>query len=287
MDNKRRFIFRGNAAAFGGHLIRPKNIVLEAPGASSLPVTGGRSVAKIPPTRFDDHFSVESASTFAEGLFEDPNQFRDFTNHLVEEDTLTAVTRVNAEVNGLAVGSGPRLTVRHLRAELQARSPYGSGQPAIRIGDNVAIDGVEIDGHRLIVELNTAPFQRYDTLAKLLVAADDPAFVNESGDALFMHTPRNGESNPPPAGRLIEDHCGTIYATIVKSIRWDGTAFPDSTIEHHKVVLPDFGRVYFGELLISRDCRRLTMIRLALGSNGGGSAGACDVQDNGGWGGTP
>ena len=282
MDNKRRFIFRASAAAFGGHLIRPKDIVFEAPSASSLTVSGGRSIGKIPATRFDEYFAVESASTFAEGLFEDRKQFLEFTNHRVEEDTLAAVTRVSAEVNGFVVGRKPRLTIKRMKADLTARSPLGSGQAAIRVGD-VALDGIDIDGHRLVVELDTAPFQRFDTHAKLLVAADDPAFVKASGDALYMKTPRNGESNPPPAGRLIE-HGGTIYATIVRSIRWDGPPFPGSSIEFNKVVLPDFGRAYFGELLVSQQSRRLTMVRLALGSDGGGSASGADAQDNGGWG---
>jgi hypothetical protein len=285
MDNKRRFIFRANAAAFGGHLVRPKDIVLEAPGASSLTVSGGRSVAKIPATRFDDYFSIESASTFAEGLFEDPKQFLEFTYHRVEEDTLAAVTHVISEVNGFVMGRKPRLTIKRMKADLRARSPLGSGQAAIRVGD-VALEGIDIDGHRLVIELDTAPFQRFDTHAKLLVAADDPAFVKASGDSMFMKTARNGESNPPPAGRLIE-YCGTIYATIVKSIRWDGPPFPGSTIEHNKVVLPEFGRAYFGELLVSQQSRRLTMVRLALGSNGGGSASGSDAQDNGGWGWSP
>jgi hypothetical protein len=285
MDNKRRFIFRANAAAFGGHLVRPKDIVLEAPGASSLTVSGGRSVARIPATRFDDYFSVESASTFAEGLYEDPKQFLEFTYHRVEEDTLAAVTHVISEVNGFVMGRKPRLTIKRMKADLRARSPLGSGQAAIRVGD-VALEGIDIDGYRLVVELDTAPFQRFDTHAKLLVAADDPAFVKASGDSLFMKTARNGESNPPPAGRLIE-YGGTIYATIVKSIRWDGPPFPGSTIEYNKVVLPDFGRAYFGELLVSPHSRRLTMVRLALGSNGGGSAAGSDAQDNGGWGWSP
>ncbi|HEY7291963.1 MAG TPA: hypothetical protein VH583_19135 [Vicinamibacterales bacterium] len=283
MDNKRRFIFRASAAAFGGRLIRPKDIVFESAAASALTVSGGRSKATAGPTKFDEYLSVESASTSAEGGFEDPKQYLEFTYHRVEEDTLTALTTVSAELNGFLVGQKPRMTIKRLRAELLARSPRGSGQSAIRIGD-VALEGVEIDGYKLIVELYTAPFQRFDTHAKLLVAADDPAFVKESGDALYMKTPRTGESNPPPAGRLIEMGCGTIYGTIVKSIRWDGPAFPNSTIEYNKVVLPDFGRAYFGELLISQHSRRLTMVRLALGSDGGGSASGGDVQDNGGWG---
>ncbi|HEX4568478.1 MAG TPA: hypothetical protein VH138_17725 [Vicinamibacterales bacterium] len=283
MDNKRHFIFRGHAVAFGGQLIRPKPIVLEAPCSSALTVSGGRSIGRIPPTRFDEFFSVDSASTFAEGLFEDPKQFLDSTNHLVEEDTLTAVTHVNAEVNGLVIGREPRLTIKRVRADLRGRSPLGSGQPAIRVGDlaDVFIDGIEIGGRRLIVELDTAPFQRFDTLAKLLVAADDPAFVEESGECLFLRTPRDGGPPPPPAGRLIQT-CGAIYGTIVKSIRWDGPAFPAARIVDNSVVLePDFGRVFFGELLISEYSRRLNMVRFALGSDSGGSASASDVCTNG------
>ena len=49
------------------------------------------------------------------------------------------------------------------------------------------------------------------------------------------------------------------------------------------VVLPTFGRVFFGELLISEFSRRLTMVRMALGSDAGGSASAGDVETNGGW----
>jgi hypothetical protein len=135
----------------------------------------------------------------------------------------------------------------------------------------------------LIVELNPTPFQQYDTLAKLLVAADDPAFVAESGNALFMRTEREGGPPTPPRGRLIQSG-GFIYGTIVKSIRWDGPEFPQSRIVDNSVVLePDFGRVFFGELLISDYSRRLTMVRFALGSDSGGSASAGEGCSNGIW----
>ncbi len=181
MEQRRRFIFRGNAAAFGGRIIRPKDIVFEAPGASSLPVTGGRSVARIPRTAFEDFFSVESASTFAEGLFDDANQLSEKTHHRVQEDALTATTTVNADVMGLAVGRKPRLTIKHLHASLTARSPLGSGEPAIRVGKDTVIDGVAIDGHRLTITLGLDPFQRFDTHAKLLAAADDPRICEGIG----------------------------------------------------------------------------------------------------------
>jgi hypothetical protein len=282
MELRRRFIFRGNAAAFGGRIVRPKDIVIEAPG-SALSVTGGRSVARIPRTAFDDFFSVESASTFAEGRFDDAGQLIEKTHHRVQEDSLTATTTVNADVVGLAIGRKPRLTIDHLHASLTAKSPLGSGEPAIQIGPDTVIDTVAVNGHRLIVELDLTPFQRCDTHAKLLTAADDHAFVRNSGRLLFMQTPRHGHPTPG-AGRLLESYPGTLYATIVKGITWDGDPFPGAQIDHNTVTIPEFGRVFFGELLISRYERRLTMMRGVLGSDSGGDVSGSDVQDNGSWG---
>ena len=282
MDNRRRYIFRGNAAAFGGHIVRPDDIVIEAQGASSLPVAGGRSISRVGPPPPNSYFHIDAAETFAEGLFENRDQFRAFTLGQVEQDALVALTRVRADIRGFVLGQKFRLTINRICAELLSRSPRGSGQPSLRIGE-VALDGIDFNGHRLVVELDPSPFQRFDTHAKLLVAADDPAFVKESGDALFMLTARDGGPPPPPAGRFIEAN-GVIYATIVKSIRWDGAPYPGSRIVANCVELePDFGRVFFGELLITEYSRRLTMVRAALGSDGGGSASGGDVETNGQW----
>ena len=284
MEYRRRQIFSAHASAFGGHIIRPKDIVLEAPSASALTVVGGRSVGRIPATEFGEVFKIKSASTFAEGLFDDRKAFLAVTNHQSEEQALTATTRARAEVNGLVVGDGPRLTIRKLRAGLTGTTPLGSGQPSIRVDQDVVIEGVTIDKYRLIVELQPTTFQRLDTHAKLLVAADDPAFLTAGGDAVFLRTPIDGQPAPPRTGRLIESANGTIYATIVKSIKWDGKPFPDAEIDGNIVIVPDFGRIYFGELLICAHTRSLTMVRMTLGSDAGGHAAAGGVEDNVIWG---
>ena len=63
MEPMRRFIFRGNAAAYGGRIYRPDDIIIEAKGASSLPVAGGRSTARLAPARFGEVMRVGRAST--------------------------------------------------------------------------------------------------------------------------------------------------------------------------------------------------------------------------------
>jgi hypothetical protein len=282
LDHPLRYVFHSHAAAFGGRIVRPKDIVLEAGGASALVVTGGRSVAKLQRTEFDKFFVVESANTLAEGFFEDDDAFVQVTHRRTLEQTLSVVSRARTEVNGLAIGRKPRLQIGRIRAELLNRSAGFSGQPSIRIGKGVLIDGISIEGHRLVVELNTRPYIRYDTHAKLLGAMDDPKFVKASGEHLFMSKRFKTDPTTPDFRKLLRIG-NTLYATIVKSIRWDGKPFPKSEIHDNMVVLPTFGRVFFGELLIAEYSRRLTMVRMEMGSDAGGSASAGDVETNGVW----
>lgn len=282
MDHPLRYLFHSHAAAFGGRIVRPKDIVLEAGGASALVVTGGRSVAVLKRTEFDEFFVVESANTLAEGFFEDKAAFVEVTHRRTLEQTLAAVSRARTEVNGLAIGRKPRLMIGRIRAELTNRSAGFSGQPSIRVSKDTLIDGISIEGHKLVVEVNTRPYIRYDTHAKLLAALDDRAFVSKSGETLFMSKRFGTDSDTPNFRKLIRAG-DTLYATIVKSIKWVGRPFPKSEIHDNMVVLPGFGRVFFGELLIAQYSRRLTMVRMALGSDAGGSASAGDVETNGTW----
>ena len=282
MDHPLRYVFHSHAPAFGGRIVRPKDITLEAGGASALVVTGGRCVSELKRTQFGEFFEVEAARTLAEGAFEDTAALIEVTHKRAQEQTLAALSRARAEVDGLAIGRKPRLKIARIRAELTNRSAGYSGQPSIRIGKDTVIDGISIEGFKLVVELNTRPFLQYDTHAKLLAAVDDPKFVSKSGETLFMSRRFGGETKRPAFRTLIQTG-GTIYSTIVKSIRWDGKPFPKSEIHDNMVVLPEFGRVFFGELLISEQSRRLTMVRMALGSDAGGSASAGDVETNGIW----
>lgn len=281
MDLRRRFIFRGNAAAIGGRIVRPADLLIDSHVASSLTVAGGRSSAKVGATRFGELISFGSAATSAEGVFDDLKQHVEFTNHRLAEDSMTTTTRVSAEVTALAVGNKPKLTVKRILASLTSRSPTGSGEPPIAVGSDTVIEGASIGGHELIVDLSVPLFQQHDTRSKLLAAADDPRFVRESGDSLFMTASFSG-TPAPRAARLLQGS-GTTYATIVKAIRWAGDPLPGAKIDHHSIVVPDFGRIFFGELLITDLSRRLTMVRLELGSPDGGAVACSEVESNGTW----
>jgi len=284
MELRRRFIFRGNAAAIGGRIVRPTDLILDSIATSSLTVVGGRSRQRAGAAKFGEWISFGEANTFAEGLFDDVQRQIDFTNGKVPEDYLSTSTRVSADVINLVVGTRPRLTIKHLHAALNSKSPTGSGEPPIAVGADTVIEGVAVDGHALTVELNLAPFQKYDTLSKLMTASDDPAFVKESGAQLYMTpTATPGAAAPAPAPPRVPYCSGIVQATVVKSITWAADPIANAKIDQNSVYVPELGRIFFGELLISDLSRRFTLLRLELGSELGGAVACSEVETNGSW----
>ena len=256
MEWKRRFIFHGHAVAIGGRIIRPDDVILDPKCASALAVTGGRTRSNLKATRFGKYVRLSSAATLAEGLFDKPKQVEAARKSKPGgEEALTSKTTVRVEVQGLAVGADSLLKIQRLRGSLIARSPAAAdAETAITLGNDTSIEGVTVGEFPLIVELNKRLFQEYDTYSKLRQSLS-----------------------------LLTDFRGTCHGTLVKSIRWRGKPYPDATIDEHVVYIPNFGRIYFGEILITKDARRVTMIRMELGSPAGGDCAAGDMQDNGGW----
>ncbi len=287
MDLTRRFIFNGSAVAFGGRLVRPTDVVLASSGASALSVSGGRSVWSARGLQFGKAVRIGFASTFAEGLFDDHAKAVAVTHGKLAEEALTSTTHVNAEIKDLSVGDlsasppEPELRIKRLRASLSSTSPSASYEASIRLGDDTLIEGVSVGRHKLVIELEKRLFQRFDTRAKLLTAADDPKFVKAHGRLFNMLTTVRGKA-VPVRGRLIKES-GFILGTIVRDIRWEGTPFPGAEIDHNVVRIPNFGRIHFGEIIIKASTRRLTMVRLQLGSPTGGASGYGEVDVNGSW----
>jgi hypothetical protein len=178
-------VFRGNAAAFGGG--SGPTTYFEMPGASSLPVVGGRSTRRSPdPRKVQGLPQFESASTFAEGKFDDRAQAIELTHGRVQEETLVTPTRVRAEINKLTVGTEKRLTVGRMVAELLSASPKGgSGEPSIPVGE-VSITGLAIDGFRVRITFNSKPFIEHDTHARVLRGVASRAFVKQHGRQFFV-----------------------------------------------------------------------------------------------------
>jgi hypothetical protein len=281
---KARFLFHANAASIGGRIARPKDIAIDTPSASSLSVGGGRSASKAEKGRIGEIITFGSASTVAEGLFDDPAKWADSLCGDSPEDALTATTRVSSEVRNLAVNAKVTFTARRVNGGFVAKSPKASGETSVALDPDTVFEGIAIGGYKLIVELNTPLYQRYDTLSKLRTAADNKRFVKEHGASLFMKADVPGRTTASPSGRFVESG-GIIHGTIVKSIRWADKPYPGAEIDDNVVTIPDCGDIFFGEIYISDCRRRLIMLRLDLCCPQPMRLMCADVEDNGAWGG--
>lgn len=280
MDLTRRFVFRGNASAIAGQIFRPKTIIVDVNGgASSLGVSGGRSQSKIGGASFGDIIKFGSAFTLAEGVFDDEKHAAAVTDHNGRQSQLSSTTSVTAETREISVGIKPVVTIKRVRGTLVSRSSVaGSGEPSIVPARDTTIQGVLIGGNPLNVNLNVSFFQKYDTRSKVMAAADDPKVFRSYTNHFVIGATIEGCA-PERPGLTSRD--GVIYTTIVKELKWEGKPPSNARIDGHSVIVKDFGTVYFGELLISKVERRMTMVRFELGSPIGGYCDFVDVGSNG------
>jgi hypothetical protein len=280
MELTKRFYFRGNASALSGLFYRPNAVIVDMPGASSLGVSGGRSQAQISGRAFGDVIRFGSAKTFAEGVFDDVRAATAVSNFEAEPITLNSTTKVSAEIRDLAVGKTPAPLFRatFIKGALVSHSPAGSGEPSIAPGPGTAIQGVDIGGFGLNVVLNVQLFRRLDTRSKVSAAVDDAKVARKFRQHFVADASLTGQVRRQ--GLVVRN--GLIYTTIVEKITWvNNKPFPKSSIDGHVVTIPNFGKIFFGELLIGGAERRLTMVRFEMGSPVGGWADGGGVDSNG------
>jgi hypothetical protein len=255
---EKRFVFRGNAVGAAGHIHRPEDLIISVQGASSLPVIGGYSRSIADPIRFSDVLSIEGARTQATGDFS-ANQ-RAYT------------TLANAVVKGMNVNS--RLTADALEATMTSTHPEDGGEPSI-VPLGTSISNLRLDGYPVNVTLDTDLFTKYSTRSSLCRAyAGDDAFFKRYG-----HRFLKPEGYKPPSGkRQIPEVNGHIVTSIVSHI---ATKHPKAVVDGNVITLDGFGRIFLGELLITAVSRRLTLVRLKLGSPIAGDIVCAEAESNG------
>jgi hypothetical protein len=263
-DVSRRFVFHGAASALSGRVYRPRTIagVVSSPAASALTVAGGLSRSEVAKRlRVAPWLTIDRAMTEAEGRFDDARQAIEMSHHRVAQDTLTTSTRVSAVIEGFDLRLDPnRLTASLLRATLQGTNPTDKTGTPVHLGRDTDVKGLQIDGHALTVVIDRDRFEKADTFEK--IAATEPS---------IRKRPRRGAA------------AAVMLTTIVRELKWTKNPHPKARIDGNVVEVPDFGRIILGEMLVTAEARRLTLLRLELGSPTGILIGFNDVQTDGSW----
>jgi hypothetical protein len=191
-------------------------------------------------------------------------------------DDGTHITTVTTSIADLFVRNDPEVFQADLISHTLVSVHPPKGQPSIVVreikfgGDK----GLSLAGDSLVLDFDD-DLSRFPTYNDFNNAyrRDREVFDkhqrtlcrSKTGEAKF------GEPLPRAAN-------GYVLTSIVKSIRWRKRTFPGNHLR-----LKGFGSLYFGELLMNENNRRLTMVRFELGSFMGASAAAVESDPNGDW----
>jgi hypothetical protein len=268
-DSTARYMFAGHAIGAAARFHRlddtAVNEVVPAQGAVVLAPTGGRSESKSGTFRHDvSHprqrclLAVDRVHTWVEGR--DPNgRFE---------------TEVNVEVDGLHVLE--KLHIDSIRAQHVA---VRNGMEAVA---EVSSKGSSVEGLRMgnvtaRITFDHEPLTYTGSQAQLaeFYRTRDAQYRQRHGGR--FHTTQDGKE-------LADDH-GHHRFSLVSGIELDGPESEKqsiSLINGYTIYWKGFGRIILGEVHVKAQDRRVTLVRLAMGSDGGGTGTGGGTSTNGG-----
>lgn len=265
-----RFIFSGHAVGFAAQFNRldksaDLNEVVPALGVSALPATGGLAEASVKDYSFDVErprkrrlVSVQSMRTSASGR-KSGNCYE---------------TEISCDVENLTVLE--KLRVGRLKMHfLSSRDAAGEESEPVVSTLGSSIEGLRLGGVDATIVLDDEPLRYCGTRDQLAAfyRAQTPAYRRA----------QSWRFGADPDAPDIAERRNCCKWSLVREIRLSGaeTARQDISVDGYTIVWRGFGRIILGEMLVKGQERRLTMMRLAMGSDAAGDGSVGDGQSNG------
>jgi hypothetical protein len=270
MDYKKypsRYLHIAGAFAFGGTTHQVDDVAVEvlfptiAP--AHLPLAGGISEAKVGKTSVDcskvkfgnvpraklrqlketELFSLGSGYALALSEPEVPGQ--------------PFVNKSKSEIKSLKIAGG--LTLKHgLVNVTSSHDPVKTAYPQITFGETV-LSGLRLGKAELKITLDTAVFNQYSTLSALEEAYRTDPDLRAKLQGRFL---TDGDA-------LYKSASGYVVGSIVKSIK--GLPKDAELLDAYTIYWPPVGRITLGEVLMSNNLRRITLLRVKEKCGEGGS----------------
>jgi hypothetical protein len=283
MDNTatRTHFYHADASAIGGRIDRPFEQVVPVQAPLSLPSVGGYATARSEDFRFQGILSFQAAHTQVAGS--------------VNERNGGWTTLVSATIENLNVLNV--VTAERVVAQISTEHPREGYTPKVSfVGTqfvNLRIGGCRIEpvfdlGFCAQAGANEYPKQS---------CIQNPAFLKKVGELHYgMRSEQEGTADPAwsrhrdwlqqryplpqsdtsLAQALVEER-GMVLCSLVQRIQGD---CPWKSFGH-VIVIPDFGKVILGELLLDHNSFHLIMLRLELGCPVQGGISGGDTRTNG------
>jgi hypothetical protein len=249
--NKPHFYsFRADANALGGFLKEPLQKSIPTLAPVCLPAAGGFATARSEAFNLDEVVSVSSAYTLVS------------SRESREEGAIsTLVTAVVEDLNILEV-----VTARRIVAQVSVTSPLNGGAQRVSLGGS-RFEELRLLGRDAAPKLNAR-------LLSLKPEARDagspftwPSFRKSVGDQAETLIDRFTRHADKDASEWAKSRHGwkTGDGRVICSLVDDIEESPACSTYGHIVEIPGFGRIFLGELFVTRDSVQLVSIRAELG----------------------
>lgn len=248
---QRTYHYHASAHVLSGRFHRPVEHFIEVQGATSLPTIGGHGSARIENFQLREFVSLRKGYTHVSG-----------SKHESEDVHTTLVTAALEGLNILDVVTADRIVAR-----LASSHNVNDNEPRITMV-GTKFENLRIAGSDIHVEVDTELFERIQTF--------EDATKEFHSNAEFCKMVEDPFKTGKPVKKP-EAH-GVFLCSCVKEMK---TSCPGVKRVGHCFVIPEFGKVFLGEVLLRHAQRTLTMLRFELGSPVSGDATLAQVFSNG------
>lgn len=267
-ESGRRFIFAGHAIGAAAQFhrlddVHDLNHVVPVLGGSVLAGTGGLARSHVPGYCLEVD-QPRKRKLLQVGRIETSATGKDFGD--------SYETEVEGEVHALEVVE--KLRIEFVRVHLLSLRDADKEHASIRSKGN-RIEGVYLGAVQAKIVLDEdllAHCATHDQLADF--------YRNQSSEYRRKNSWR---FNTGADATEIAAHHGHCKCSIVREIKLIGPEDERSriSVDGYTITWRGFGRIIVGEVIVKHDDRRLTMVRLAMGSDAGGSGSVGCARSNG------
>jgi hypothetical protein len=266
---KKTFYFHADASSLGGFIEKPFQRHIPPQSSASLPAVGGHITTQSEAFNFEGVISCRSAYTRVSG------------RHLEENGAASvSVTSVIEGLNILEIVKADRIV-----AQITAEYSGDGGFPKVSFA-GTHLDGLVIGHSDASLVLNSG-LMGFATGSKAPRAPLTHSLFQETGRQQAAKLLKSVKAEPDQdALRWVTDRYswmdadrkpgkdGFLLCSLVDGV---GGAIPGRSFGH-VMEIPDFGRIFLGEVLVSPPSFRISMIRAELGCTVKGSGNAASAS---------
>jgi hypothetical protein len=263
---KKIYLYNAHGYGFGGRIDRPFQHVLDVHAGASLPTTGGYEVSRRENFRLNEIISYTAAHTVVAGSR--------------NEKDGSYTTLASSTIEGLNILD--MVTADRIVARVASKQLITDDEPTITpIGSH--FENLRIAGCPIEVELDTDLFNRFGTFSDFKKAYEADQQHRERMQAAFLWGKPKFEV--PDflrerynwfAGDKFPESKGIVLCSLVKGFKTCCGEFKDNCgqlkVYGNVIDVPQFGKVYLGEVMLKHHEREVTMLRVEMGSPTSGPA---------------